>query len=68
MQPAEMVDRQREHGGQHVGRGLRQRALLRVFEHVVGDAVGFPQRGAVDRRQFGQIGLRRRAVRGIAGG
>ena len=68
MQPAEMVDRQREHGGQHVGRGLRQRALLRVFEHVVGDAVGFPQRGAVDCRQFGQIGLRRGAVRGIAGG
>ena len=68
MQPAEMVDRQREHGGQHVGRGLRQRALLRVFEHVIGNAIGLAQALAVDRRELGEVFFGRGAVGGVAGG
>ena len=68
MQPAEMVDRQREHGGQYVGRGLRQRALLRVFEHVIGNAIGLAQALAVDRRELGEVFFGRGAVGGVAGG
>ena len=68
MHPAEMIDRQRKHGGQYLGRGHRQRPLLGVFEDIVGDAIGFAQSIAVNGRQFGQIRLRSGALFGVAGG
>ena len=66
MQAAEVVDRQGQHCRQDLGRGLCQHALLRIFEHVIGDAVGLTQRIAVDRGEFGQIGLGSGALLGVA--
>nr|WP_232508378.1 hypothetical protein [Qipengyuania flava] len=58
----EMVERQREHGLEHFGLGLGERALLRIAEGVVGDLLARGERRAVDRRQRGDIAHRRRAL------
>ena len=51
----EMVDRADRGQRQHLGRERAQAQLPLPLEHVVGELVGRRERGAVDRRERGQI-------------